>query len=992
MLLAMLNFSRYKILLKLALFVFILFSFSIEIASKNYNTDNASLLLEKAEEAKTSGHFQESIDLYQEYLKKFKPSLSEEEEYQIYLKLGLLYWNIGMLSDFVDYFQSAKSIAEKLGHEKQKRDIETALLIHDLYQESKTYRSIGDYPEACRALENAIELSRSIKSNEMELKCLRILGVTHLYATDYQNLRQRTEEALAIARSLNHKISEGRCLNNLGIYYEKIGNNYSKALNTYQEALAILREQNFPIEISNCLNNLGICYQSLGNYEKSLEYFHESYEIDKKIGDEVILSKVLNNIGENYRLKGLISHKEEDFNQALEYFTQALELAEKIEFTSSQIYALNNIGSIYTDMFKYGEALTYFHSALDLAESINDIESQGMLLNNIGIVHHNQGNFENSSEYFQKAIDLAVGIENDKILWEAFFEMGKNYAKQGEYNKALEKYKSSIDVIENIRSSIILEELKASYFGTDKRLEAYYSIIDLLVFLNENYPQKKYDREAFNYLERAKARSFLDSLEASRIDVIFGIDVRLLNREKELMKNISNIYTRLLDNGISAEDKENIQTTLSQYEDELESLKREIRYNNPSYSNLYPDIITIEEAQKKLLDNNTAVFAYMIGNEHSLAFVVTKKKLKIFRLPAKEKFITLVTSYLKVISDKDNNNFKLGNELFHQLVLPGLEKNIKKIIFIPAEILNALPFETLVSDKNHWMIEDYKISYAPSITSLREIIDRNRSNHRRRPKDILAVGDPNFGDLEKDNINNNIFNDFYIQSDLQFFRLKYSGVETDRISSLFSKEKSDILLREKATEENVKKHDLLDYKILHFATHSLIDDKMPGRSSIMLVLDDDPSEDGFLQMREIYNLKLNADLVTLSACHTGGGQLIKGEGIEGLNRAFFYAGTSSVIMSLWSVNDQATYQLMERFYTHLRSSQPISQALQRAKLEMIHSDVLSHPYYWAGFIVSGNSNKVIFIHPVRQYAPLVLSIVLIGGILAFVFRKKNNRD
>ena len=987
----MLNFNRHKRLLNLALFVFILFSFSIEVTSKNYNTDNASLLLEKAEIAKISGHFQESIDLYTEYLKKFQSSLNKEEEYQILLKVGLLYWNIGKLSDCVSYFQSAKSITEELGHDKQTKAIETAILIHDLYQESKTHRGNGDYPSACLALENAIDLSRSIKIKELELKCLRILGVTHLYATDYQNLRQRTEEALVIARSLNHKLSEGRCLNNIGIYYEKIGN-YSKALNSYQEALNIFREQNIRLEIPNCLNNLGICYQSLGNYDKSLEYFQESYEIDKEIGDEVNLSRVLINIGENFRLKGLVSHKEEDLKQALEYFTQALDLAEKTEFTSSQIYALNNIGSIYTDMFKYGEALTYFHLALKLAEDLNDIESQGMLLNNIGIVYHNQGNFGNSSEYFQKAIDLAMGIKHEKILWEAFFEMGKNYAKQGDYYKALERYESSIEVIENIRSNIVLEELKASFFGTDKRLEAYYCIIDLLVFLNENYPQKKYDREAFNYLERAKARSFLDSLEASRIDVTFGIDVKLLNREKELMKNISNIYTRLLDNGISAEDKENIQTTLSQYEDELEALKREIRYDNPSYSNLYPDIITIEEAQRKLLDNNTAFFVYMIGNEHSLAFVVTKKKLKIFRLPAKEKLITLVTNYLKVISDKDNNNFKLGNELFHQLVLPGLEKNIKKIIFIPAEVLNALPFETLVSDKNHWMIEDYKISYAPSITSLREIIDRNRSNHRRRPKDILAVGDPNFGALEKDNINNNIFNDFYIQSDLQFFRLKYSGVETDRISSLFSKEKSDILIREKATEENLKKNDLLDYKILHFATHSLIDDKMPGRSSIMLVLDDDPTEDGFLQMREIYNLKLNADLVTLSACHTGGGQLIKGEGIEGLNRAFFYAGTSSVIMSLWSVNDQATYQLMERFYTHLRSSQPISQALQQAKLEMIHSDVLSHPYYWAGFIVSGNSNKVIFIHPIRQYGPLVLSIVLIGGILAFVFRKKNNSD
>ncbi|MBN2246965.1 MAG: CHAT domain-containing protein, partial [Candidatus Aminicenantes bacterium] len=656
-----------------------------------------------------------------------------------------------------------------------------------------------------------------------------------------------------------------------------------------------------------------------------------------------------------------------------------------------QVHALNNIGSIYTDMRKYGEALTYFHSALELAEKTNDIESQGMVLNNIGIVHHNQGNYEDSSEYFQKAIDLAMGIKHGKILWEAFYEMGKNYTKQGEYFKALERYKASIEVIEDIRSTIVLEELKASFFGTDKRLEVYHNLINLLVSLNENNPQMGYDREAFNYLERAKARSFLDRLERSRIDINLGIDIQIQNREKELMKNISNIYSRLLDNGISSEDKKNIEASLVQYEDELEALKREIRSKSPAYANLkYPEIITVEEAQNKLLDNNTAFFAYMIGSENSLAFVITKKKIKIFRLPAKEKLLSSVSSFLKVLSDKDNHNFKSGNELFQQLVFPGLEKNIKKIIFIPADVLNVLPFETLITDKNHWLIEDVKISYAPSITSLREIISRNGANRIRRQKDILAVGDPNFGELEKDNMNENIFNEFYSQSDLQFFRLKYSGIETDRISSLFSKEKSETLKRKQASEKNIKQHNLVDYKILHFATHSLIDDKMPARSSIMLVLDDDPSEDGFLQVREIYNLKLNADLVTLSACHTGGGQLIQGEGIEGLNRAFFYAGTSSVIMSLWSVNDQATYQLMERFYTHLRSSQTIAQALQRAKLEMIRSEVLTHPYYWAGFIVSGNSTKVIFINPVKQYLPLILSFVLLGSILTFVLRKKNS--
>jgi CHAT domain-containing protein len=128
----------------------------------------------------------------------------------------------------------------------------------------------------------------------------------------------------------------------------------------------------------------------------------------------------------------------------------------------------------------------------------------------------------------------------------------------------------------------------------------------------------------------------------------------------------------------------------------------------------------------------------------------------------------------------------------------------------------------------------------------------------------------------------------------------------------------------------------------------------------VLSLDEDQTEDGFLQMREIYNLKLNSDLVTLSSCQTGLGELIRGEGIEGINRAFFYAGTSSVLMSLWAVHDQASYQLMERFYYHLRSSESIKNALRKAKLEMINSGVLSHPYYWAGFIASGKTDKVVF--------------------------------
>ena len=252
----------------------------------------------------------------------------------------------------------------------------------------------------------------------------------------------------------------------------------------------------------------------------------------------------------------------------------------------------------------------------------------------------------------------------------------------------------------------------------------------------------------------------------------------------------------------------------------------------------------------------------------------------------------------------------------------------------------------------------------------------------------MAFGDPDFGQLESEANGGDIFQNFYSSNAFNFYRLKFSRIEIEKIESLFKRNKEEIFVREAATESQLKNLNLNDYKIIHFATHSLIDDKKPARSSIVLSLKNDTMEDGFVQMREIYNLELNADLVTLSACQTGLGQYIKGEGIEGLNRAFFFAGSSSILMSLWAVNDQATFQLMERFYTHLRSSNQIINSLRKAKLEMIDSDAVSHPYYWAGFIVSGKANYVVFPKNIAKWFFLGGSFILLGGLI-FIALKRN---
>ncbi len=717
----------------------------------------------------------------------------------------------------------------------------------------------------------------------------------------------------------------------------------------------------------------------------------------------------LNNIGEVFRMKGLLSNSIEDFLEAKKHFEASLELIEdilklpeknddgrtKYVALATQVKVLNNMGTVFNDIGLltqnkeyYYDALKNFQSSYTKADEIKDLSAISMVLTNMAIVNRNLENYEESTRLFEQSIDSALQIGGEQVLWEAYLEFAKVYEQQKKYEKAVENYKASIGTTENIRSRIVLEELKAKFLGTDKRIEAYHRLINILVELYRDEGKNEHALEAFDYLERAKARAFLESLELSRIDISQDIDAELLNRETELDKNITSVNSKLLSTELTAENRNNLLEELKNYENELDSLKREIRKKSPAYANLkYPEIITLDETQKTLLDAQTAIFAYSVGQDDSYAFVITKNDLKIFHLPGRENIQNQVRDYLKIISDKDNQNFSLGHELFNHLVLPGLEKNIKNIIFVPDDVLHFLPFEALITDNEsrNWLIKDYQIAYAPSISSLREIIKRKKSNKPKPRLDLLAFGDPSFELLETEENGGDIFQEVFSSKSFNFFRLEFSGREIDRISSLFKKK--DIFRREEASEDQLKNHNLEDYKIIHFATHSIIDEKIPARSSIVLAMHEELSEDGFFQMREVYNTKLNSYLVTLSSCQTGLGEFIHGEGIEGINRAFFYAGASSVLMSLWAVNDQASCQLMERFYVHLRSSESIMNALRKAKLELIESNPLSHPYYWAGFIASGKADEIIFPRTSSKWIFLGAFLVVVFGAI-IILRKK----
>jgi CHAT domain-containing protein/Tfp pilus assembly protein PilF len=981
---------------------------------KTIKADRTSIqfseLFKTGEDLRLRGEYEEAIKQFERALFLAQKTGNEEAKLDSLLKLGILYWNIGEPKVSSDKYAQALLIAQKLQLKEKANLCLIAMEVYDYYTQAKNNRSSGDYQKSIENFKGAINLAKTIGSREHELKCLRQLSLNYWKLNNFQQFFSLNKEALLIAKELKNEQEEGRCSNNIGLFYWTI-DNYSEAIKYYEKSLEIATKLKDIEEEANCLNNMGAIYIDAGNYERALDYLMQALNIDKQLRGYANISTDLNNIGSAFRRKAILSENNNDsdsarkyYNESFKYYNECLAMAIKNKDKYREIRALNNIGTIYSYLKENTKALSNFQAAFDKAKEIQDIEVMSGALNNLGIVNSQLGNYEESTKYYQRAIDLALETKEGKYLWEPYLEIANSYRNLNNFSAALDNYKKSISVIEKTRSSLNLEELKATYFGTDRRIEAYQGIIDLLIKLNQKDHDKGYGAQAFDYLERAKARSFLDSIEVSKINITEGISQQLLNQETELMNEISKLYTKLLVPQLSPEQKNSLNKELDGYEQQLESLKREIRTASPAYANLlYPKTITLSEAQGELLDEETAFFAYILAKENSYAFVVTKNDLKVFPLPERKEIQKLVREYLTAITDAQNQDFHVGYRLYRDLVRPGLgDKKIKKIIFVPDDVLYFLPFETLLAKENsrEWLIKDYDIAYVPSLSSLRELIDRKKAVSQRPRKDILAVGDPSFGTHEIQTTagsNADVFQDYSSTADYKFSRLKYSGVEIEKIASLFKPAKRDILERREASEENVKRENLSDYRIIHFATHALIDDKKPARSAIILSLDQNPKEDGFLQVREVFNLKLNADLVTLSACETGLGQLIRGEGIEGLNRAFFYAGASSVMLSLWAINDQASYQLLERFYFHLRSAQPILGALRQAKLEMIESGVLSHPYYWGSFIVTGETDKVIFPRKMNKWilvtaslcAGLALLILIINREMPSLFSSKN---
>jgi len=657
------------------------------------------------------------------------------------------------------------------------------------------------------------------------------------------------------------------------------------------KALEIHRNLNDRVRMGIVLNQIGYVYSNLGDNNTAIDKINEAAEIMKEENDLWELAGVYNHMG-------IVLQNVGRTEKAYEYYNNALKIYEEEEDQYSVLALLSNLGTLLYDTKDYTRAEEYHSRGLIISRELKDKVLEATCLVNLANDQSLLGKLDNSRSNYESAYEIAKSSNNPDLNWRILAGMAENYEQRGDYVKAVELNDSALTILEGMRNTLQSEDWKASFMARERF--AFEDIIDMLGKLHEKDNTKGYDAFAFSYAERCKSRVLLDLLS--------------------------------------------------------ESLSGELQI---------PEPITLDEVKSLCPDKNTVIIEYSVGDSSSCMWVITATDHKLFMLPGSEKLREQIETIRFALLDpvEGSTGFLSGTgyALYEQLIKPAEPFLSRKseLIIVPDGILNYLPFEVLLTGNQEtnvndsfidlpYLIKKYPISYVQSASVLNSLVMDESGALISRPsnKKLIAFGDPVY--VREEGLAETRGNNYK--------RLEFSGKEVQLISSYFKKGTAEIFVREEATEEDVKQElKLKKPEYLHFATHGLIDEKNPDLSSLVLTQDNDPEEDGFLQATEIFNLKLNADMVVLSACQTGLGKLVRGEGMVGLTRAFMYAGTPSVLVSLWSVSDISTATLMGEFYKNLiKNKLSKTEALRRAQLTLMIDEKYSHPFYWAPFVLIGD--------------------------------------
>lgn len=942
------------------------------------------------------GDYNQAIEYGQQGLAIAREIDDSHSEGQALNNLGLAYSDLGDYSKAIEYYQQSlvikQTIQDRLGEENSLRNLGNA------------YSSLGDYNQAIEYHQQSLSIARQIGNRHGEGQALGNLGDIYEKLGNYSKAIELHQRSLIIMQELGNRLGEGTSLANLGSAYYDLGN-YNQVIEYHQKSVAIAREMghrngegislgaignafralgNYDIAIeyhqqsliiaqeiksreleADALRCLGNAYDALGYYNKAIKYHLQSLTIAQEIGNREAEATALGSLGLAYDILGsyaqaidyhrqylliareiglrgeeanALSHlgwaynalgdyiraikyhqqsleiareignrsAEEtalanlglnydalgDDSKAIELHCQSLEIAREIGDRRGEEEALGNIGLIYYSRGDYIQAIDYYEQARAIAQEIKDRRGEGMSLNNIGLAYDAFGNYTKAIEYFQQSLAIAQNTQDKREQWASLNNLGYIFLRSGNLIAAEQALNTAMKICESLRTSLgSRDSEKVSIFETQIGT---YQLLQLVLTT-----QNKTDA-ALEIAERGRARAFVELFATRLSDDQAQITPLTLKQIQHIaqQQNSTLVEYSIIDAGKLLIWVIKPNGEIAYYQIELEPLEQQ----------------------------NTSLSDLIIQSRESLGLEAHLHSAKTTTIPDIQQTVKHISQPLRQL---------------HQLLIEPIAEHLPTnpnahVIFIPQGALFLVPFPALQDAEGKFLIEKHTIVTAPSIQVLELTQKRSRETRETSPE-ALVVGNPKMPIIPLS------------EPPVQLQDLAWAKTEVNAIAPLLN---TQAITGADATKVYIKEQ-MPKARLIHLATHGLLDDirqlGVPGAIALA------PSEEdnGFLTAGEILEMKLNAQLVVLSACSTGQGK-ITGDGVIGLSRSLIAAGVNSVIVSLWSVGDQSTAFLMVKFYQNLQQGMEVAVALNEAqrwllgitKLEMeawvqANQDVLS---------------------------------------------------
>jgi CHAT domain-containing protein/tetratricopeptide (TPR) repeat protein len=838
------------------------------------------------------------------------------------------------------------------------------------------YSRIGEKRRALSLLEEAMRIFRQLQDRPMIAEVAGNIGATYERLAEYQKALESDQYDLALKQELGDHANEAIAWNNIATAYTGLAA-YQKALDAYNAALEINRSGGNDRSVAINLNNIAWVYDQLADHQRALTFYQQSLNIFRKIGDRTAAATTLNNIAENYADLG-------EYRKAVELQLEALPLRSAAGDADGEANSLTNLGKAYAKLGERVKARDHFEQALVKHRTSGNRHMMARTLRSLGELDSETGDYEHAQQDLGEALVTSRAIHDPNGEAAALADLAKLESNSGNLNEAHRRADEAMAVLESLRLAVASPKLRASFFASARDLQEL--TIQVLMRLNTERPGEGFDSVALRASERGRARSLLEMLGEGSAEIRRGVDPALLSRERELEQLISgkaDLQLSLLGSKHTEADAEAVAKELDTLTAQLDQVQSQIRESSPQYAALtHPAPLDLKEIQTKVLDPDTVLLEYALGTDQSFLWAATPSSLHVFELPPRREIETVAKRTYELLTARNQNTAKdtpaaraarvQQADLGYRTAAQGASRMLlgpvaslirdKRLLIVGEGVLQSLPLGAL-PDPNALSVPiavNHEVVMAPS-ASLVTVLRQETAGRNPAEKALAVLADPVFSAKDP-----RLSQESKVgaasttgPADVtagEFLRLRFSRTEAEGIARLAPNGSALKALDFEASRDTVLKGDIGRYRILHFATHSILNSAHPELSGVVLSLVDRSGhpQNGFLRLYDIYNLRLASDLVVLSACRTALGGEIQGEGLIGLTRGFLYAGAPRVVATLWEIDDRGTAEMMKRFYEGMlaRGERPAA-ALRAAQIAMWKTKGWDAPYYWAAFTLVG---------------------------------------